>query len=163
MPDPVHTTWQLARAAARTLATSEALQAYASSELGAPLTVYLDGLPADRRGIRARLPYALVTAGTTSDPDGGPVAHAVRILLALDASALAPSAGAPEPDPDCPALLVVAGGEPVARLADLAVDALRAASLGSRIVSVERELDLVGAWPVRYADLTVNLEDLLAW
>ena len=54
MPDPVHTTWQLARAAARTLATAEALQAYASSALGAPLTVYLDGLPADRRGIRAR-------------------------------------------------------------------------------------------------------------
>ena len=69
----VLTTWQLARTIASRVAQSAEIADIARELCGQPLTVYLDGLPADRRGIAASYPALVVTAQSGGEPLGGAV------------------------------------------------------------------------------------------
>jgi len=159
----VLTTWRLARTIASRVAQSADIADLARELCGQPLTVYLDGLPADRRGIAANYPALVVTAQSGGEPQGGPYPHVVRALLLLDAAAGAPGSAVPVEEAD--GVRVLAGGEAVSRLADAILDLVRdpATQLGSRVVDSSCELDLASSWPLRLADLTINLEDLGAF
>ena len=159
----VLSTWQLARTIASRVAQSADIADLARELCGQPLTVYLDGLPADRRGIAASYPALVVTAQSDGQPLGGPYPHTVRALLILDAAAGAPGSAIPVEEAD--GVRVLAGGETVSRLADAILDLVRdpATALGSRVVDDSCELDLVSSWPLRSADLSFTFEDLLAY
>lgn len=157
------TTWLLARTIASRVAQSAEIADLARELCGRPLTVYLDGLPADRRGIAANYPALVVTAQSGGEPLGGPYPHVVRALLILDAAAGAPGSAVPVEESD--GVRVLAGGEAVSRLADAILALVRgtSAQLGSRVVDTSCELDLASSWPLRLADLTINLEDIGAF
>jgi len=152
----------LARALAAAVATSATVQALARARFGRPLSVFLDGIPGDRTGIKLAYPYLIVTSGPEERPRGGPVAHTIRALLAVDASAAGPSAAAPVVDP-ATGVAALPGGEDLGALADAVDAAVAAAQLGSVPNGSSRDFDLVSAWPIRGVDLSYTFEDLLAF
>lgn len=162
-PPTVSPTWALASAAAAAVAGSTALAALARELFDRPLTVYLDGIPADRERFHDTLPALVVTATENMHPQGGPVSHTVRALLLADASAEGAAAGVPAQRPD--GVRVLPGGRELSILASAIRDFLRdpQRAFGSRVVDDSCELDLVSSWPVRSADLSFTLEDLLAY
>ena len=162
-PPTVSPTWALASAAAAAVAGSTALAALARELFDRPLSVFLDGIPADRERFRDTLPALVVTATENGHPQGGPVSHTVRALLLADASAAGAAAGVPAQRPD--GVRVLPGGRELSILASAIRDFLRdpATALGSRVVDDSCELDLVSSWPLRSADLSFTLEDVLAY
>ena len=152
----------LARALANAVATSSAVQALATRLCGRGLSVFLDGIPGDRTGIKLAYPYLLVTSGPEERPRGGPVAHTIRALLAVDASAAGPTAAAPAVDP-VTGVRSLPGGEDLGALADAIDEAVAAAQLGAVPNGTARDFDLVSSWPIRGVDLTFTFEDLLAF
>lgn len=162
-PPTVSTTWALASAAAAAVAGSTALAALSRELFDRPLSVFLDGIPADRERFRDSLPALVVTATENGHPQGGPVSHTIRALLLADASAAGAAAGVPAQRPD--GVRVLPGGRELSILASAIRDFLRdpQRALGSRVVDDSCELDLVSSWPLRSADLSLTLEDILAY
>ena len=159
----VSPTWALASAAAAAVAGSSALATLATSLFGKALTVYLDGIPADRERFHDSLPALIVTPTENGHPQGGPVSHTVRALLLADASAGSATAGVPAQRQD--GVRVLPGGRELSTLASAIRDLLRdpATAIGSRVVDDSCELDLVSSWPLRSADLSITFEDILAY
>lgn len=162
-PPTVSPTWLLASAAASAVAGSSALATLATSLFGKALTVYLDGIPADREKFHDSLPALIVTPTENGHPQGGPVSHTVRALLLADASAAGATAGVPAQRQD--GVRVLPGGSELSSMAAAIRDLLRdpATALGSRVVDDSCELDLVSSWPLRSADLSFTFEDALAF
>lgn len=162
-PPTVSPTWALASAAAAAVAGSSVLATLATSLFGKALTVYLDGIPADREKFHDSLPALIVTPTENGHPQGGPVSHTVRALLLADASAASATAGVPVQRQD--GVRVLPGGSELSSMADAIRDLLRdpATALGSRVVDDSCELDLISSWPLRSADLSFTFEDILAY
>lgn len=162
-PPTVSPTWALASAAAAAVAGSSDLATLARGLFDRPLTVYLDGIPADLERFHDSLPALIVTPTENAHPQGGPVSHTVRALLLADASAAGATASVPAQRED--GVRVLPGGRELSTLASAIRDLLRhpATALGSRVVDDSCELDLVSSWPLRSADLSFTFEDILAY